>query len=130
VNPPISRKRVLIARVLAIFADLLQIGLAPFFAEGALSPFNAVLDVAMAAVLSWLVGWHWVFAPSFLAELVPVLDVVPTWTAAVFFVTRGAAAPGSEPRQEPHGKPAGGRVIDVEPVRETEADRKRLDGHS
>jgi hypothetical protein len=37
----------------------------------------------------WLVGWHWAFLPSFVAELVPGLDIFPSWTAAVWFATRG-----------------------------------------
>jgi hypothetical protein len=49
-----------------------------------------------------LLGWHWAFLPTFAAELIPGLDLVPTWTAAVFYVTfRQIAA--SEPdkiRQE------------------------------
>jgi hypothetical protein len=35
-----------------------------------------------------LLGWHWAFVPSFLAELVPGLDLVPTWTLAVLIATR------------------------------------------
>jgi hypothetical protein len=33
-------------------------------------------------------GWHWAFLPTLAAELIPGLDLFPTWTAAVFFVTR------------------------------------------
>ena len=36
----------------------------------------------------WLLGWHWAFLPTLLAELVPGFDLLPTWTAAVFYVTR------------------------------------------
>jgi hypothetical protein len=45
----------------------------------------------VAAVLVALVGWHWAFLPSFVAELVPGLDLVPTWTVAVWLATRGRA---------------------------------------
>jgi len=81
--------RVRTARLLAVAADVVQIALAPLFVGGAASPVNDVLDLGMAAAMTWLVGWHWAFLPSFLAELVPGLDLVPTWTAAVFFATRG-----------------------------------------
>ncbi|HKA37626.1 MAG TPA: hypothetical protein VKH43_12455 [Thermoanaerobaculia bacterium] len=57
-----------------------------------------------------MIGWHWAFLPSFFVELVPGLDLVPTWTAAVFYATRqGAAAPPvvSSPRTD---------VIDAEVV--------------
>ncbi len=92
--------RVRTARLIAMAADALQIGVIPLFAPGALSPVNDALDVAVAGAMTWLVGWHWSFLPSFVAELVPGLDLVPTWTAAVFFATRGAGAVGRAPRPE------------------------------
>ena len=67
-SPP-SRFRA--AMILAIAADALQILVFPLFAEGALSPADDVLDVAVAAVLVSLLGWHWEFLPAFAAELVP-----------------------------------------------------------
>jgi len=35
-----------------------------------------------------LLGWHWEFLPSFLAKLVPGVDLVPFWTIAVANVYR------------------------------------------
>src|SRR5271167_2725518 len=43
-----------------------------------------------AAVLVYLLGWHWEFLPSFLAKLVPGVDLVPFWTLAVANVYRKA----------------------------------------
>ena len=60
----------------------------PLFAEGALSPVDDVLDLAVAAVLVHLLGWHWEFLPAFAAELVPGVDLVPFWTLAVISVYR------------------------------------------
>src|SRR5262249_29558129 len=77
-----------LAWLIAIAADALQIVAFPVFAEGGASPADAVLDLAVAAVLTKLLGWHWAFLPSLVAELVPGMDLFPTWTAAVFFVTR------------------------------------------
>jgi hypothetical protein len=77
-----------LAWLVAIVADALQILAFPFFAEGGASPADTVLDIAVAAILSRLLGWHWAFLPTLAAELVPGLDLFPTWTAAVFFVTR------------------------------------------
>jgi hypothetical protein len=74
------------AGVIAIVADALQLALFPLFAEGVLSPLNDALDVLVAVILTRLLGWHWVFLPSVVAELVPVLDLAPTWTAAVAWV--------------------------------------------
>jgi hypothetical protein len=77
-----------LAWVIAIAADALQIVALPLFAEGALSPLDTLLDLAVGVALIRLLGWHWAFLPTLAAELVPALDLFPTWTAAVFFVTR------------------------------------------
>jgi len=65
-----------------------QIVVFPLFAEGALSPADDVLDIAVAAVLVHLLGWHWEFLPAFAAELLPGVDLVPFWTLAVISVYR------------------------------------------
>ena len=93
----LTRGRIWTARSIAIVADLLQIAAFPFFLPGAASPWSDALDLAVAAAMTALVGWHWAFLPSFVAEVVPGLDLVPTWTAAAFFVTRKrpVAAPDS-----------------------------------
>jgi hypothetical protein len=92
----LSPRRILAARTLAIVADAVQIGLLPLFVGGALSTVNDIMDVVVALAMIALVGWHWAFLPAFLSEVVPVFDLVPTWTAAVFFATRGqGAVPGS-----------------------------------
>jgi len=77
------RSRFQTAMILAMAADALQIFVFPLFAEGALSPADDVLDLAVAAVLVNLLGWHWEFLPAFAAELVPGIDLVPFWTMAV-----------------------------------------------
>jgi hypothetical protein len=76
------------AMILAIIADALQIGLLPWFVEGALSPADDILDFAIGAAMIQLLGWHWEFLPSFLAKLVPGVDLVPLWTLAVANVYR------------------------------------------
>src|ERR1035437_2192892 len=40
------------------------------------------------AVLVYLLGWRWEFLPSFVAKLVPGVDLVPLWTMAVADVYR------------------------------------------
>jgi hypothetical protein len=83
---PGSRLRA--AMILAIIADALQIVVFPLFVEGAESPADDILDLAMAAVLTYLLGWHWEFLPSFLCKLVPGVDLVPLLTLAVANVYR------------------------------------------
>ena len=95
------------ALALAFAADLLQIFAFPLFIEGGASPADDILDLGMAGVLSYLLGWHWEFAPSFLAKLVPGMDFVPLWTLAVLNVYR----------KSKHIEPIpGGTVIQGEPV--------------
>ncbi|HWZ81615.1 MAG TPA: hypothetical protein VNW47_03270 [Terriglobales bacterium] len=77
-----------LAWLVAIAADAIQIVGFPIFVEGAVSPADSVLDVIVGIVLVALLGWHWAFLPSLAAELIPGLDMFPTWTAAVWYVTR------------------------------------------
>jgi hypothetical protein len=82
----------------AIVADALQLLAFPLFVEGWLSPANDVLDVVTSLALFRLLGWHPALLPTLAAELLPGVDLVPTWTAAVGIVAwsrRGAppAAP-------------------------------------
>jgi hypothetical protein len=60
----------------------------PLFAEGAFSPADDILDLAVAVILVRLLGWRWEFLPAFAAELVPGIDLVPFWTMAVGNVYR------------------------------------------
>ena len=73
---------------MAIVADTFEIVFSPLFFEGAASPADDILDLCMAGVLSYLLGWQWEFLPSFLAKLVPGVDLVPLWTLAVANVYR------------------------------------------
>lgn len=86
--PATSRWRFQVGMALAVAADALQIFVFPLFGEGAFSPADDVLDLALAAVLVRLLGWHWEFLPAFAAELVPGVDLVPFWTLAVGNVYR------------------------------------------
>jgi hypothetical protein len=87
------------AMALAVAADALQIFVLPLFSEGALSPADDVLDLAVAAVLVRLVGWHWEFLPAFAVELVPGVDLVPFWTLAVANVYRKGRQKSVPPEQ-------------------------------
>ncbi len=80
--------RLRIAMVLAVLADVLQLAVLPFVIEGAESPADDVLDLCVGGLLTWLLGWHWEFLPSFAAKLVPGVDMIPLWTLAVANVYR------------------------------------------
>jgi hypothetical protein len=87
------RSPVRVAWMIAIAADLLEIVLMPAFASGILSPANDVVDVVTAFLLWRLLGWHIAFLPTFAAELIPGVSLIPTWTAAVWLATRGRKRP-------------------------------------
>jgi hypothetical protein len=102
------------AFALAILADLVQLIVFPLFIEGAASPTDDLLDLAMAGLMTLLLGWHWEFLPSFLGKLVPGVDFVPLWTLAVANVYRKSRQIEKEPE---------GKVIEGEPVRKSEKDK-------
>lgn len=83
-----TAKRIKLARIIAVTADFLQMGLFPLFGEGFASPLDVGVDVLVCGVMVWLVGWHFAFLPSFLMEGIPMVDLAPTWTIAVFIATR------------------------------------------
>lgn len=87
----ITRGRIWLARAIAVGADAMQLGIFPLFAEGFASPLNMITDVVVAAVMTFLVGFHMAFVPSFLIEMMPIMDLAPTWTIAVLIATRGGA---------------------------------------
>ena len=98
--PTLTTRRVWLARGLALAIDGLQIGLLPLFAGGAVEGAAVAVDVAAAALFIWLCGFHYAFLPTVVAEVVPMLDLFPSWTAAVMFATRASRralpAPGGE----------------------------------
>jgi len=94
---PSSPRRTALA--IAILADAVQIVFFPMFVEGAFSPLDDLLDIVVAWMLIRLLGWHWAFLPSFVAKVVPGVDLVPTWTVAVLVATRGMRT--EQPKIEP-----------------------------
>ena len=91
------------AWMVALAADALQIVFLPLFAGGWASPLSNGLDVAVALIMIAVLGLHWAFLPTAIAEIVPALNLFPTWTAAVFFVTRGRARNEARRKEIPPG---------------------------
>ncbi len=77
-----TRMRILLALAVAIGADGLQLLLNTF---GWFGPDQAIDCVAMVLTM-WLLGFHILLLPAFIAEMVPLLDDLPTWTACVIAV--------------------------------------------
>ena len=91
------------AMMVAVVADALQIVIFAVFVAGAASPADDILDLGIGALMVHLLGWHWEFLPSFLAKLIPGVDLVPFWTMAVANVYRKSKqiAVREESREEP-----------------------------
>jgi hypothetical protein len=102
----LTRRRLWIARGIALTADAVQLVFLPLFAGGAPEGFDAALDAAVCAILCGLCGLHPAFLPAFVAEALPGVDLVPSWTIAVLYVTRDAKQlPAREPDAAAEGTP-------------------------
>ena len=80
--PTLTRLRIFLALAVAVVADALQFILLPFawtFAESA-------VDVVAMALTTWILGFHLLLLPTFIIELFPIADALPTWTACVLAV--------------------------------------------
>ena len=99
-TPPSPRSRFRAAMILAMAADALQIFVFPLFVEGALSPADDVLDLAVAAALVRRLGWHWEFLPAFVAELVPGVDLfLPGRLLSLTFIANGNRSRSSQKKR-------------------------------
>ena len=91
-----------LALLIAVAADVFQVVAFPLFFSGAISPADDILDIVVMIALTRLLGFHLEFLPSLFAELIPGLDLIPFWTAAVLLVLR----------RMPKSLPPGPPVID------------------
>ena len=85
-KPPISRRQKRLALMVAGFVDFLQVAVFPLFFEGGMSPFDDALDIFAALALTFICGFKWQFVLAFSMELIPFLDILPTWTAVVLLL--------------------------------------------
>jgi hypothetical protein len=81
--PAIPGSRKTIALLVAGASDLAQVVFFPAFVEGGASPLEVALDVATAFTILLVVGFRWRLAFALAAELLPGVDLFPTWTAVV-----------------------------------------------
>jgi len=68
-----------LAVAVAVGADGLQILLTPV----AWTFAQSLVDVVAMVLTTCLLGFHPLLLPTFVIELVPLLDELPTWTACV-----------------------------------------------
>jgi hypothetical protein len=75
--PTLTRPRMLLALAIAIAADGLQLLLGP----AGWVFMDQAIDIVTMILVSWIIGFHILLLPTFVVELIPVLDDLPTWTA-------------------------------------------------
>jgi hypothetical protein len=88
--PKLTKERVLMAYGVALIVDAIQIpitGLTDTIA-GAIPGEAAdfVVDCAAMGAISWLIGFHRALLPTMFFELIPNVDLFPTWTACVAYI--------------------------------------------
>jgi hypothetical protein len=97
-----TRKRVALA--VAALSDLAQWFFFPVLVEGAASPFEIALDACTALIILLIVGFQWRLALALVTELVPGLDMFPTWTAVVLSLPTTGRKKVEQPRALPPGR--------------------------
>jgi len=92
--PQLTRRRMLLALAIAVAADGGQLLLGPL----GWAFLDQAIDFVAMILVSWMIGFHILLLPTFVIELVPVLDDLPTWTACTAAVI---ALRKREPRAAP-----------------------------
>ena len=78
----LTSSRIRAAYAVAIGTDILEFALGPF----GWAFTDEILDVIALIATTKLLGFHPLLLPTFFLELVPVADMLPTWTACVALV--------------------------------------------
>lgn len=106
--PPLTPARIRCAYITAAVGDALQLALMQF---GWAGPDQAI-DVILMIVQWRLLGFHPLLLPTFILELFPMVDMLPTWfgcTALVITLRKNkqtaAASPAPPPTIEPPVEP-------------------------
>jgi len=103
--PRLTSGRIATAFTLAVVVDGVQFVLGP----AGWTMAGELLDVGAAVATTWLLGFHPLLLPTFLIELFPVVDVLPTWTGCIGLVVglrrreqrRESRAPTTPPLSSP-----------------------------
>lgn len=114
----LTRGRMAVAIAIAVATDALQIGLGPL----GWTFLDEIADVIAMILISLLIGFHPLLLPTFIVELIPLADMLPTWTGCVGAVvllrkrsqepSQSGVAPAIESERKKSPKPTG-PVIDV-----------------
>ena len=90
IPPKLSSVRIGAAFAVAVVADIVQLPITMASLTGILAApsegADLVVDAIAAGVTTTLLGFHWALLPTFFVELVPGIDLAPTWTGCVAYV--------------------------------------------
>jgi hypothetical protein len=106
---PVTRGHIALALGVAMAADGLQFALGPLGWAG----LDQAIDMVAMALTIGVLGFHVLLLPTFLVELVPVLDSLPTWTACVAAVIALRKREQNQTTPPPLLKPGDKPTIDV-----------------
>ena len=96
-QPTLTPARIRTAYVVAVIGDGLQLLLGYF---GWVGPDQAI-DVILMVVMWRVLGFHPLLLPTFIVELVPIVDMLPTWVGctALVITLRKAQQAAEKPAQ-------------------------------
>ena len=100
-TPSLTRTRILLALAVAAAADGLQFFTGPFGWVG----FDQAIDVVAMLLTMWILGFHILLLPTFVVELIPVADMLPTWTGCAIAVIALRKREQNVPPPEPPPPP-------------------------
>lgn len=80
--PVLTRRRIWLACCVALATDGLQLLLGPM----GWAFVDETLDIVAMVLLTLTLGFHPLFLPTFVAEFIPAVDMLPSWTACTFLV--------------------------------------------
>jgi hypothetical protein len=81
-TPRLTPGRVRLVYGVAVATDLAQLLLGPLGWAGA----DEILDLVAMILTSRIIGFHVLLLPTFVIELLPITDMLPTWTGCVALV--------------------------------------------
>jgi len=97
-----SRARIVLALTVAAVADGLQLMLGPL----GWAFIDQAIDVVAMGLSMWILGFHILLLPTFVVELIPVADMLPTWLGCTVAVIALRKRAENTPPPPPPGKPA------------------------
>lgn len=103
----LTRRRIWLACAIALAVDGLQVLLGPMGWWGV----DEGLDVVAMFLITVTIGFHPLLLPTFVAEFIPALDMLPTWTACTFMVIGLRRKQNVSPPPPPQA--SGPPIIDV-----------------